>query len=93
MAKAKLTTIEEAWDLINTESVARKLIYMYDRWEDEWRYEDPKDYDKYLKSLIPNAQRLTLRPFAFTIKCSDGSIRIYLKEDKKGCYFEGKVSA
>lgn len=70
--------VKELWEKINREN-AEMLCYLYDRWQDEKKYEDIKDYLEYAQRDIPEAFKISKRPFGITCKCDDGMLRVTIK--------------
>ena len=71
---------KELWNKVNDEN-ATMLFNMYGRWQDEKHYEDINDYLEVIKQKIPQAFKISKRPFAITCKCDDGDIKISVKRD------------
>ena len=76
-------TIEKIQEAMSSEKLAKKLMYLYDRWQDEKKYEDFKDYVK----AMDEATDLTVikgmqRPFGFHTVVDNRKFRIYLKLTK-----------
>ena len=76
---------KEQWKIIS-EEVAKDLVYLYDRWQDECEYEDINDYLQAIKKHVPNAYEVTTEPFGFKAKCDDGILKVWLSEE--GDYVE-----
>ena len=77
----------ELWKKLNEQKVIVDfLFYLYERWQDEKEYEDIKDDLKEIKNHIPQAQRMTKRPFGVVCKCEDCDLSIYIK--KNGDYLQ-----
>ena len=61
-----------------------RLCYMYERWLDEWKYEDINDYLEYMQKLEPRTFAITNRPFGVKVRI-DNVIHYFttkLKGDK-----------
>lgn len=69
----------EIWAKVNEKAISDKLFYLYERWQDEKKYEDFNDYFKVMKAMIPEAVKGTKRPFGFVAKADDGECDIYIK--------------
>lgn len=75
----------ELWKKINnTEKIREHLMYLYERWQDEKKYEDINDYLESMKRLVPEAYKISGDPFSITFKCEDGDLYVLVKE--KGDY-------
>lgn len=84
-------SIKELWKKVNDE-YARFLMYLYERWQDEKEYEDIAEYLECIKKKIPEAYKITKRPFGIKCKCEDGEL--YIKILAKGRYlqFQGEIT-
>ena len=65
---------------------------LYYDWK--WNKEELKDRQEWLEKFqqkIPNAYKMTLKPFGFYIKCLDGEVLIalYKKGNKMECRIKG----
>ena len=73
-------TRKELWEHFNkTDTIVNRFMYLYERWQDEREYEDINDYLKEMQKLVPEAYKISKRPFGITCKCTDGNIRIFCK--------------
>ena len=71
---------QELWEKFNNErEIVNRFMYLYERWQDEREYEDINDYLKHMKQLVPEAYKISKRPFGITCRCEDGDIRIFCK--------------
>lgn len=59
------------------------FIYLYERWQDEKKYEDFNDYIESMKLRVPGLCGMTQRPFAFYVPCSDETLKVSLKASTK----------
>lgn len=50
------------------EKFIERLCYMFERWLDEWKYEDINDYLGYMQKFEPNAFAITKKPFGIKVK-------------------------
>jgi len=67
-------TKQETWAHINaTESITELLFSLWERWQDEKDYEDIQDYLQVIQKSLPNAYKITKRPFGIAVKCTDGN--------------------
>ena len=80
----------EQWKEINSEKTAKLLIYLYDRWQDEKKYEDINDYLQAIKRNVPNAYEITGDPFTFKVKCDNGILIVRISEDGESIEFHGE---
>lgn len=76
-----MVSMNEQWRLINV-AHPKKVLYLAERWEDERDYEDIKDYEVELQKSIPSVFSMRKRPFGFSIKCTDGTLRVTVKLNK-----------
>lgn len=76
-------TKAELWAKANKEDVDF-LCYLWGRWQDEKKYEDIQDYLKAIQTKIPEAYKITKRPFGIYCKCTDGDMYVSIK--RKGNY-------
>lgn len=70
-----MRTAHQVWDGLS-DSDNEMLANLYARWQDEKEYEDINDYLKKIQVFIPEAFKISKRPFAVTCKCSDGNVQI-----------------
>lgn len=64
------------------EEVGELLKSLFDRWQDEWMYEDLNDYLKAIQKIEPRAFEMLEYPFGVKIKIDDRrQIIIAIKED------------
>ncbi|MEF9983752.1 MAG: hypothetical protein RR806_07495 [Oscillospiraceae bacterium] len=76
----------ELWSLHNTTKTANLFCNLYERWQDEKDYEDIAEYLKVIQKSIPEAIKITKRPFSVMCKCDDGILQIGIK--RKGEYMQ-----
>ena len=81
--------MQELWDKINNED-AQFLNYLYCRWQDEKQYEDINDYLDAIKEKVPEAFKITKRPFGITCKCDDGLLVVDVLANGQYLKFRGK---
>lgn len=82
-----MNTIEKVNSVITNENVQNAFYNLYDRWEDEGRYEDINDYGKALFGCInkncPNAVAtyvgVTKKPFGIKFGVDDKCFHLYVK--------------
>lgn len=80
----------EQWKAITTEGRTQDLLaYLYDRWQDEKKYEDIADYLQAIQRDVPNAYDITGEPFGFKVKCDDGILKVLLSDDGDHIEFHG----
>lgn len=72
--------IKELWQKVNEEN-ADLLFNLYERWQEEKEYEDINDYLVAIQKTIPEAYKISKRPFGVTCKCDDGDLHIFIKSD------------
>ena len=58
--------------------------------KDEKDYEDINDYLKVIQKSIPEAYRMTKRPFGVVCRCDDCDLSIYIKKEGKYLKMFGK---
>ena len=61
------------------ENEKKKLCYYQIRWSDEWKYEDPKEYEDV---IIKNAEKYNLNVSSVYLNFRDFSITIRIKKNK-----------
>lgn len=83
-------TMKEAWEKINEEQVAHFICYLWSRWLDEREYEDIRDYLTAVQKFLPSAFKITKRPFGFSVKCSDGVLKLTVKGKGNQLVFNGE---
>ena len=79
-------TKQELWTKVNTENygkIADLIFGLYERWQDEYEYEDINDYLKVIQKSLPEAFKIHKNPFGITAKCADGNIRIEVKDERE----------
>jgi hypothetical protein len=54
------------------------LSYLYIRWQDEKEYEDITDYLVAAKKVLPEAIKISKKPFAITCQATDGRIQVII---------------
>ena len=85
-----MRTAREIWAA--TGEAVNLILNLRARWQDEREYEDIKDYLKPIQSLIPEATQMHKRPFGFTAKASDGTIKIWVEIKSSGVEIKGKIA-
>lgn len=70
--------MKEFWKNVN-DNHADMLFNLWCRWQDEKEYEDIQDYLIVIQNHIPEAFKITKRPFGIHCKCDDGIIHVQLK--------------
>ena len=76
---------QELWKKINDEN-ADLLFYLRERWQDEREYEDINDYLHRIQQDIPEAYKITKRPFSIVCRCSDADLSVSVVS--KGRYLQ-----
>lgn len=71
-------SVRELWEQINN-NYSDLLFNLYERWQEEKEYEDINEYLKVIQRYIPQAFKITKRPFAITCRCSDGNMQVSVK--------------
>lgn len=84
-------TITELWTEINNGEGSEVLFYLYERWQDERKYEDIEDYLTHIQRYIPSAYKISKRPFGVTCKCDDGEIFVGVKIEGRYIKTFGKI--
>ena len=72
-------TGKELWHKVNFENdgkIADILFNLRNRWQCEKEYEDINDYLAIIQKSIPEAYKISKRPFSITCKCDDCDIVI-----------------
>ncbi len=72
-------TIKELWQKVNFENdgkIADFLFELRNRWQEEKQYEDITDYLIAFQKKVPEAYKITTRPFSVTCKCEDGDLTL-----------------
>ena len=82
--------IDKLWEKINKEN-ADLLCDLWERWQDEKEYEDIQDYLEVIQKHIPEAYKITKRPFGVHCKCDDGEIHVQVKRDGNYLKLVGKI--
>lgn len=82
--------IDELWAKINKDN-ADLLCDLWERWQDEKEYEDIQDYLTVIQKHIPEAYKITKRPFGVHCKCDDGEIHVQVKRDGRYLKLIGKI--
>ena len=80
-------TKKQIWDKVNEPAVARKIIGIFEWWEDEKGYEPFDGFFKAMQSIVPEAVRGTQRPFGFVAKADDGMMKFYIKATRTSISF------
>lgn len=55
------------------------LYNLFERYLDEREYEDKEEYKKVILKRFPEADKATVRPFGFSVKCEDGTVFVAVK--------------
>ena len=76
---------QELWSKINDKN-ADLLFYLRERWQDEKEYEDINDYLHRIQQDIPEAYKITKRPFGIVCRCSDVDLSVSVVS--KGQYLQ-----
>ena len=58
------------------------LFSLYERWQEEYLYEDLCDYLAAIQQVIPEATELTSTPFQVTCSCSDGKLLLTVTDEE-----------
>ena len=82
--------IDKLWEKINKEN-ADLLCDLWERWQDEKEYEDIQDYLEVIQKHIPEAYKITKRPFGVHCKCDDGEIHVQVKREGNYLKLVGKI--
>ena len=83
----------QLWAKVNTENdgkIAEFLFYLYSRWQDEKECEDINEYLKAFQARVPEAFKISKRPFGVTCKCDDGNLLICVKKEGRYLKINGK---
>lgn len=70
--------MQELWKNVN-DNHADMLFNLWSRWQDEKDYEDIQDYLIVIQNHIPEACKITKRPFGVHCKCDDGIVHVQVK--------------
>ena len=70
--------------LVNSDKVFNTLFNLHERWLDERKYEDFKDYEEVMKKSIEDIEGVKFikgskRPFGFIVSIGDANVKVYLK--------------
>ena len=85
---------KEVKKIVNNNSILDTLFNLHNRWQDEKKYEDWKDYENF---MIPFAShrfkfiKSTKRPFGFIIQINDTKVNIFLKIRKNSINLAAKA--
>ena len=74
-------TIIELSKTLN-EKTCNLLSDLYERWQEEYLYEDLSDYLAAIQKVIPEASKLTSTPFQVTCSCSDGKLLLTVTDEE-----------
>lgn len=92
MSNKYLVSKKQYWtNCKDNESIIRRMIYLYDRYQDEKEYESFSEYAKELRKLFPDVIKTSVRPFGIIANCEDGQITISLKISGKKAYLTSKI--
>ncbi len=82
--------MNELWKNVN-DNYADLFFNLWSRWQDEKEYEDIRDYLAVIQKYIPEAYKITKRPFGVYCKCDDGNIHIQVKRSGNYLKMFGKM--
>lgn len=82
--------MKELWENVN-DNHAELLFGLWRRWQEEKEYEDIQDYFLVIQKHIPEAYKITKRPFGVHCKCDDGNIHIQIKRSGNYLKMFGKM--
>lgn len=82
--------VNELWENVNNNH-ANLLFNLWGRWQDEKEYGDIQDYLMVIQKYIPEAYKITKRPFGVHCKCNDGEVHIQVKRSGRCLKLVGKV--
>ena len=80
----------ELWNEVNSGTAADTILNLSQRWLDEQDYEDINEYLQVIQKQIPQAYKMSKRPFGVTCKCEDGNLLIYVKLTNTSIQLNGK---
>ena len=83
--------IREIWSKVSAEH-SDLIFNLAERWDDEKKYEDIKDYFEVIKKKIPEAIKMHKQPFGFDAEAEDGIITVSVYKSKGYLKLTGKVS-
>ena len=89
--------IDFAKKIVRNDKVSNVFFYLYDRWRDEYMYEDIEQYGKVLVSNINKEVcqcsflEATTRVFGFVIKINGGELYLFAKKKESGIVLAAKV--
>lgn len=72
------------------------IVYLVDRWHDEWRYESIDEYVGALKKRVPEVTELQTdlhEIVAVRAECSDGTVIVRVFDVGNSVTLEGEVKA
>lgn len=77
--------------ILNDSELLHFMAYLYDRWQEECKFESFEEYEKAIKQKVPKVEGLEFikakkRPFGFEISLEGEKYMVYLKHYKRG-YF------
>lgn len=81
-----MTTFEKVNSIISCEKVQNTFYNLYDRWLDEYRYEDINEYGKHIIGVIAknfptygvSLKQTTSEPFGIKFKVDDCCFHLYV---------------
>ena len=73
-------TIKELCEKLNSKTF-NLLFSLYERWQEEYLYEDLSDYLVAIQKVIPEASEIKSTPFQVTCSCSDGKLLLTVTDD------------
>ena len=68
------------------------MCNLYYRWQDEKEYEDINDYLEIIRKHIPEAEKMTKRPFGVLVRIKEG-VMLSVSLKKKGNYLQMEFGA
>ena len=83
--------MKELWQNVN-DNHANLFFNLWGRWQDEKEYEDIQDYLAVIQKYVPEAYKITKRPFGVHCMCDDGSIHIQVKRNGNYLKMFGKMT-
>ena len=73
-------TVKELCEKLNSKTF-NLLFSLYERWQEEYLYEDLSDYLVAIQKVIPEASEIKSTPFQVTCSCSDGQLLLTVTDD------------
>ena len=86
--------------IVNNQNILNLMYNLYERWQDEYRYEDPKEYQEAIFKAItkehPNIPltnpTFTKRPFGIKVYLNDLLLHIWLSIGKGPCWLKASAA-